>query len=313
MTEQAPHKTVLQQEAVAALAIVPDGIYVDATFGRGGHSRLILQHLNEEGRLFVLDRDPEAIEVANKLTEEDRRVISTHAPFSSLADTCQQHDVFGEVNGVLFDLGVSSPQLDDAERGFSFMRDGPLDMRMDTQSGQPASAWINSASEQDIANVLYQYGEERHSRRMARAVVTERNEQPITNTLRLAEIIKEANPSWEKDKHPATRAFQAIRIFINQEFEELQSALGQALDVMTSNGRLVAISFHSLEDRIVKRFIAEQASGDKYPRHLPIPADAIKPNLKKIGKAQKPSAEEISSNSRARSAVLRVAEKVGSQ
>lgn len=313
MTQQAPHKTVLQQEAVAALAIVPDGIYVDATFGRGGHSRLILQHLNEEGRLLVMDRDPEAIEEAIKLSDEDKRVISTHAPFSSLATTCQQHNVFGQVNGVLFDLGVSSPQLDNAERGFSFMRDGPLDMRMDTQSGQMASEWINSASEQDIADVLYRYGEERHSRRMAKAVVAERADQPITSTLRLAEIIKAANPAWEKDKHPATRAFQAIRIFINEELEEIESALQQAIDVMTDGGRLAAISFHSLEDRIVKRFIAEQASGDKYPRNLPIPAAEIKPNLKKIGKAQKPSAEELSTNPRSRSAVLRVAEKVGSE
>ncbi len=311
MTQQVPHKTVLQQEAVAALAIVPDGIYVDATFGRGGHSRLILQQLNEDGRLLVMDRDPEAIEEAIKLTEEDNRVISIHAPFSSLAATCQQHNVFGRVNGVLFDLGVSSPQLDNAERGFSFMRDGPLDMRMDTQSGQTASEWINSASEQDIADVLYRYGEERHSRRMAKAVVAERADQPITSTLRLAEIIKAANPAWEKDKHPATRAFQAIRIFINEELEELQSALQQALDVLTDGGRLAAISFHSLEDRIVKRFIAEQASGDKYPRHLPIPAAEIKPNLNRVGKAQKPESHELSTNPRARSAVLRVAEKVG--
>lgn len=312
MTQQAPHKSVLQEEAVAALAIVPNGIYVDATFGRGGHSRSILKQLGSQGRLLVLDRDVEAITEARKLANEDARVICAHTAFSDLAETCSQYDLLGEVNGVLFDLGVSSPQLDNPERGFSFLRDGPLDMRMNTVSGTTASEWVNSASEKEIADVLYRYGEERHSRRMAKAIVIERTETPITNTSRLAEIIKVANPAWEKDKHPATRAFQAIRIFINQELEEIENTLPQAVEILAEQGRLVVISFHSLEDRIVKHFIADQASGDHFPRDLPIPAAQLNPTLKKIGKAQKPSASEINNNPRARSAVLRVAMKSGS-
>ncbi len=309
MSEQAPHKTVLQEEAVSALAIIPDGIYVDATFGRGGHSRSILAQLNSNGRLLVLDKDLEAIAEAARLAEKDKRVIYAHTPFSRLSEICQHYDLAGKVNGVLFDLGVSSPQLDDPVRGFSFMRDGPLDMRMNTESGITAAQWISKATETEIADVLYHYGEERHSRRMARAVVKAREEAPITTTAQLAEIIKEANPAWERDKHPATRAFQGIRIFINEELDEIRSALQQAVDVLASGGRLVAISFHSLEDRIVKRYIAEQASGDRYPRGLPIPADQLKPVLRKIGKALKPAKAEIEMNPRARSAVLRVAEK----
>lgn len=311
MTQQAPHKTVLQEEAVSALAIIPDGIYVDATFGRGGHSRSILAQLNSNGRLLVLDKDVEAIAEATQLAEKDKRVIYAHTPFSRLFEICQQYGLVGRVNGVLFDLGVSSPQLDDPLRGFSFMRDGPLDMRMNTGSGITAAEWINKAAETEIADVLYHYGEEKHSRRMARAIVKARLEAPVTTTGQLAEIVKEANPAWERDKHPATRAFQAIRIFINEELDEIRIALQQAVDVLAIGGRMVVISFHSLEDRIVKRFIADQASGDRFPRGLPIPADQLKPVLRKIGGAGKPSKNEIDLNPRARSAVLRVAEKIG--
>lgn len=311
MTQQAPHKTVLQEEAVSALAIIPDGIYVDATFGRGGHSRSILAQLNASGSLLVLDKDVEAIAEAIRLAEKDKRVIYAHTPFSRLLEICQQYDLAGKVNGVLFDLGVSSPQLDDPDRGFSFMRDGPLDMRMNTETGITAAEWVNKAAEAEIADVLYHYGEEKHSRRMARAIVKARQEAPITTTARLAEIVKEANPAWERDKHPATRAFQAIRIYINEELDEIRLALQQAIDVLAIGGRMAVISFHSLEDRIVKRFIAEQARGDRYPRGLPIPADQLNPVLRKVGGAEKPSKTEIESNPRARSAVLRVAEKIG--
>ena len=217
MTGESAHETVLIAEAVDALSIVEDGIYVDATFGRGGHSRPILEHLGAAGRLIVFDKDPEAIEVAINIREKDERLQVAHAPFGDIEAQLNDFGVKDGVDGILFDLGVSSPQLDNAERGFSFLRDGPLDMRMDPTAGQSAEEWINSAEEKEIADVLYQYGEERHSRRMARRVILERAEKRITTTGELAEIIKEANPAWERDKHPATRAFQGIRIFINDE------------------------------------------------------------------------------------------------
>lgn len=310
MTGESAHETVLMQEAVDALAIRADGCYVDATFGRGGHSRLILQALGAEGRLIVFDRDPEAIEVARQMQQADRRVQIAHAPFGEIKAQLKAIDVGQGVDGILFDLGVSSPQLDDAARGFSFLRDGPLDMRMDPAAGQSAEQWINSAGESEIADVLYRFGEERHSRRMARRVVLERAEQRITTTARLAEIIKEANPAWERDKHPATRAFQGIRIFINDELGELGRGLEQSLEMLTVGGRLVVISFHSLEDRMVKRFIAQQARGDNFPRDLPVSQAMLNPRLKSIGKKAKASALEVDKNPRARSAVMRVAEKI---
>ena len=304
------HETVLRKEAVDALLVQPDGTYIDATFGRGGHSAAILERLGPNGRLFVIDRDPEAIATARKLQAEDSRVHVTHGAFSELREAAEQAGIVGQVRGILFDLGVSSPQLDQAERGFSFMRDGPLDMRMDPTQGISAADWINSASEQEIADVLYQFGEERHSRRMARRVVQERQQGKITRTGQLAEIIKEANPSWEKDKHPATRAFQGIRIFINSEFDEISKGLEQALEVLAKGGRLVVISFHSLEDRMVKKFIAVQTKGDNFPRDLPVSQDMLNPTLKAIGKALKPGPDEVRKNPRARSAVMRVAEKI---
>lgn len=304
------HETVLKKEAVDALLIQADGIYIDATFGRGGHSAAILQQLGPEGRLFVIDRDPEAIAAAEELRAVDKRVHVTHGAFGELQRAAEQAGIEGKALGVLFDLGVSSPQLDQAERGFSFMRDGPLDMRMDPTQGVSAAEWINTAKEQEIADVFYRLGEERHSRRMARRIVEERQKAAITSTGRLAEIVKEANPAWEKDKHPATRAFQGLRIFINSEFEEISNGLEQALAVLAVGGRLVVISFHSLEDRIVKKFIAVQTKGDNFPRDLPVPQEMLNPRLITMGKAVKPGADEVRENPRARSAIMRVAEKI---
>lgn len=310
MNTSATHETVLQEQAVASLSVMADGCYVDGTFGRGGHSREILRHLGPAGRLLVFDKDPEAIAIAEQIQQSDHRLSVTHGPFSQLQQTAREASLNGKINGVLFDLGVSSPQLDDAGRGFSFMHDGPLDMRMNPEEGISAREWINSASQEEIADVLYQYGEERHSRRMARRIVELRKEEPITRTAQLAEIIKHANPAWEKDKHPATRAFQGIRIFINGEFDELAKGLEQALAVLAVGGRLVVISFHSLEDRIVKKFIALQTKGDNFPRGLPVTQDMLNPKLKSLGKAIRPSHEEVARNPRARSAVMRVAEKI---
>jgi 16S rRNA (cytosine1402-N4)-methyltransferase len=257
---------------------------------------------------LVCDRDPEAIQVAKQLAETDSRVTVIDSAFSEMQIAIEKEGLLGAVNGILFDLGVSSPQLDEARRGFSFMRDGPLDMRMNPDAGISAAQWINSAKEKEIADVIYQYGEERHSRRMAKWIVAERAESAITTTGRLAEIIKAANPAWEKDKHPATRAFQAIRIFINDEFAEIEAALSQSIECIAIGGRLVVISFHSLEDRIVKKFISLQTKGDGFPRDLPIMSSQLSPKLRAIGKATKASVLEVRKNPRARSAVLRVAE-----
>lgn len=304
------HKTVLAEEAVSALNIQSAGFYIDATFGRGGHSRAILNELGVEGHLLALDRDPEAIEAAQQLATQDLRLAVGRTRFGQMENVIAAQELQGKLNGVLFDLGVSSPQLDDAERGFSFMRDGPLDMRMDGDSGQSAAEWVNTATQEEIADVLYQFGEERHSRRIARAIVHARKELKITRTLQLAEIVKTAHPAWERDKHPATRAFQAIRIHVNDELGELKKALAVAVNNLAIGGRLVVISFHSLEDRMVKQFIDDCSRGDKYPRGLPIKAEQLTPTLKKIGKQIKPSIKEVAENPRARSAVMRVAEKL---
>jgi len=310
MSGKSSHETVLISEAIDALSICEGGCYVDATFGRGGHSRLILENLGAKGSLIIFDKDPEAIEVATQIREKDERLQIAHAPFGEIEMQLTARGLNDGVDGILFDLGVSSPQLDNAERGFSFLRDGPLDMRMNPETGQSAEQWINSAGESEIADVLYQYGEERHSRRMARRVILERAEKRITRTSELAEMIKEANPAWERDKHPATRAFQGIRIFINDELGELERGLEQALKMLKVGGRLVVISFHSLEDRMVKRFIAKQAKGDSYPRGLPIQQDMLSPKLSPVGKRIKASAFEVDRNARSRSAVMRVAEKI---
>lgn len=315
------HYPVLLQESVAAIleSDLPgrksksaNGIYIDGTYGRGGHSRAILAELSSDGKLLAFDKDPEAIVSANELAVMDSRFRIHHGSFAEMSAALLQTQWEQQVDGILLDLGVSSPQLDNPDRGFSFLQEGPLDMRMNTAQTLSAADWINSADEQQIARVLWEFGEERFSRRIARAIVEERNREPITGTGRLAEIVKRANPRWEKDKHPATRAFQAIRIFINQELDDLQVTLESALEILKPGGRLVVISFHSLEDRIVKRFFKLAAKGPVLPKEVMVTSDMWQPKLKVIGKAVKAGSAELSRNNRSRSAVMRVAEKIGS-
>ena len=309
MTES-QHITVLLNEAVAALVTDASGFYVDGTFGRGGHSALVMQQLSADGRLLGIDKDLAAIATANARFANDPRFAIAHGSFAELAQLVEERGMTGKVAGVLLDLGVSSPQLDEAERGFSFMQDGPLDMRMDQTRGQSAADWVNTASEDDIIWVFREYGEERFAKRMARAIIAERQKSPFTRTKHLAEVIKEANPAWEKGKHPATRAFQAIRIQVNNELIDLDSVLEQALAVLAPGGRLVVISFHSLEDRTVKRFIRRQELGDPVPKGLPIRDDQLNKRMRSLGKAIKASDAEVNANVRSRSAVMRVAEKL---
>ncbi len=304
------HRSVMLKEAIAGLALKANGIYIDATFGRGGHSREILSRLDANGRLFVIDKDPEAIAIAKELFGNDKRVFVKQGSFTLLRTLANEYELTGKVNGILLDLGVSSPQLDEAVRGFSFLRDGPLDMRMDNTRGIDAKTWINQAKSSEMAQVFKEYGEERFAKRIANAIVTARKEQTISTTKQLADIVSRANPAWEKHKNPATRVFQAIRIFINQELDDLKAALPQCLDVLTENGRLAVISFHSLEDRIVKQFLQKQNKGDDFPIGLPVTQQQLKPRVRVIGKAIKASVEEIEQNPRARSAVLRIAEKI---
>ncbi len=310
MNTQQSHVTVLLNEAVSALNIRSNGKYVDATYGRGGHSQRILAQLDAEGQLLAIDKDPQAIEHGQQVAQQDARFTIEHGSFASLEKIILQHGWHGEVDGILIDLGVSSPQLDDAKRGFSFQTDGPLDMRMDTSSGISAAQWIATAKEEDIANVLYEYGEERFSRRIARAIITARQQQPIHTTKQLSAIVAAANPKWEKHKDPATRSFQAIRIYINNELDDLKECLKQAVSVLKSGGRLVVISFHSLEDRIVKSFIREMEKGNDLPLDLPVAHVDVISILRHIGKAVKPANMEIENNPRARSAIMRIAEKV---
>ena len=301
---QTEHVSVLLAESVSALSVRADGSYLDGTFGRGGHSREILSLLSPSGQLIAVDKDPAAETSAQALADDSRFrfVAGSFADISSVV-------LDGSLDGILLDLGVSSPQLDDATRGFGFNGDGPLDMRMDTRSGMTAAEWIASASEQEIGDVIKTYGEERFAKRMASAIVKVRVETPITGTRQLASIIAEANPKWEPNKHPATRAFQAIRIFINRELEDLELALSSMVDKLVIGGRLVVISFHSLEDRIVKRFMRDQARGIQLPRHVPVVDSDAGKTLNLIGKAVKPSDEEVARNPRSRSAVMRVAER----
>lgn len=310
MSTEQEHDAVLLNEAVEALVIDPNGIYIDCTFGRGGHSRAILSHLSEKGRLIGFDKDLQAIAVGEQLQLEDDRFSIVHESFSLLEQEVSKHGWVGEVTGVLMDLGVSSPQLDQAERGFSFMQDGPLDMRMDTTRGQTAEQWIANTDEEDMVWTFKSFGEERYAKRIARAIVEKRAKAPITRTKQLADIISEAHPRWEKHKHPATRCFQAIRIAVNRELDDLKDTLEQALNVLKVGGRLVAISFHSLEDRIVKQFIQKQAEGQNFPAGLPITEDMINRRMKKVGKFTKAGDSELERNIRARSAVMRVAEKL---
>jgi 16S rRNA (cytosine1402-N4)-methyltransferase len=304
------HDSVLLQASIEALKIDPAGIYIDATFGRGGHSRHILHALDERGRLLAIDRDPDAVACAERMFAGDERFQIVQESFAMLAEVSEQAGLMGRVNGILLDLGVSSPQLDQAGRGFSFTKDGPLDMRMDPGSGHSAAEWLAQAEMKEIAEVLKSYGEERHAKRIARAIVESRELAPIRTTLQLAEIVSKANPAWEKSKHPATRSFQGIRIFINGELEALERVLQSVIDVLAVGGRLAVISFHSLEDRMVKRFMREQAKGDRFPPGVPVTQESLQPRLCLVGKAVRPGADETAANPRARSAVLRVAERL---
>ena len=304
------HRPVLLDEAIDGLAIKADGLYVDGTFGRGGHSRAILNKLNENGCLLAIDKDPAAIATAEKDFVGDQRFVLRQGSFAMLGDFVKELGWNGKVDGILLDLGVSSPQLDTAERGFSFQQDGPLDMRMNPEQGISAAQWLAEADDKEIAQVLKEYGEERFAKRIARKIVETRVESPLQTTRQLAKLIAEASPTKEKGKDPATRSFQAIRIFINQELDDLKHCLPQTLDALTPGGRLAVISFHSLEDRIVKRFIREQVKGDDFPPDLPVTQEQLKPKMKSIGKAVRASDAELDVNPRARSAVLRVAEKL---
>ena len=301
---QAEHVSVLLAESVSALSVRADGSYLDGTFGRGGHSKEILSRLSSSGKLIAVDKDPAAEASALSLAN-DTRFQFEPGSFADISRIVTDNSL----DGILLDLGVSSPQLDDAQRGFGFSGDGPLDMRMDTRTGMTAAQWLASAPEQDIADVIKTYGEERFGKRMAAAIVRVRAETPITSTRQLANIIAEANPKWEPHKHPATRAFQAIRIFINRELEDLELALECMVDKLVVGGRLVVISFHSLEDRIVKRFMRDQARGIQLPRHVPVVDSDAGKTLNLVGKAMKPSNEEIARNPRSRSAVMRIAER----
>ena len=312
MTSSFRHITVLLDEAVEALAVRADGCYMDGTFGRGGHSRLILERLGPEGRLLGFDKDPLAIATGNALAAEDGRFVVVQRSFADLGEEAAARGLVGKVDGLLLDLGVSSPQLDDAERGFSFLNDGPLDMRMNPDAGISAAQFIASASADEIARVFKEYGEERFAKRMARAVVERRELKPFERTADLAQVLTDANPAWEKGKNPATRAFQGLRIHVNNELGDLERGLDVALETLAVGGRLVVISFHSLEDRIVKQFMKRQAKGeaDNLPRDLPIIPKAFEPRLKLLGKPIYAGEAELKANPRSRSAVMRVAEKL---
>lgn len=309
------HKPVLLREAVDALAIKPDGAYVDATFGRGGHSRLILSRLGEHGRLIALDRDPAAVEAAQAVT--DPRFCIQHGSFSQMQQIVKTLGV-AQVDGVLLDLGVSSPQLEEVSRGFSFRDSGPLDMRMDTSAGQTAAGWLATVSEAELAQVIREFGEERFARPIARAIVASGAQQPIATTGQLASIVAATVRSRQRErehgKHPATRTFQAIRIYLNRELDELAQVLPQCVDMLKPGGRLVVISFHSLEDRMVKQFMRKAANADELPRGVPMREAELKKfsrqTLRVIGRAIQPGADEVAENVRARSAVMRVAEKI---
>ena len=304
------HVPVLLDEVVRALNVKPQGIYVDATYGRGGHARAILQQLGSSGRLIAMDRDPQAVAHARREFASEQRLHVHHASFAMLTSILEHEGVMGQVDGLLFDLGVSSPQLDQAARGFSFRTEGPLDMRMDTARGESAAQWLARASTEEIAQVLRDLGEERFARRIARTIVQARLQQSITTTTQLAQLVAAAVPTREPGQHPATRTFQAIRIHINRELEELDQALPQAFDSLAPSGRLAVISFHSLEDSRVKRFFAREARGADVPPGLPVRAAEMHARMRIVGKAIRASASEIARNPRARSATLRVAERI---
>jgi 16S rRNA (cytosine1402-N4)-methyltransferase len=306
----AEHTPVLRDEVLASLAIRPDGCYCDATFGRGGHVAAILGALGPGGRVVAIDRDPDAIRAGSERFAGESRLTLVRGSFGPLEERVRSAGVEGKLDGVLLDLGVSSPQLDEAGRGFSFMQDGPLDMRMDNEAGQSAAQWLAKAGEREISDILRELGEERFARRIARAIVAARAEGPIERTGQLAAIVAAAVPTREPGKHPATRSFQAIRIHVNRELEQLEQALPQAVGLLAPGGRLCVISFHSLEDRIVKRFIRREQLGDPVYAGLPSVPPHARPRLQRIGGAVHASDAEVAANPRARSAVLRVAERV---
>jgi 16S rRNA (cytosine1402-N4)-methyltransferase len=304
------HDTVLLHEAVEALVGNPAGVYVDGTFGRGGHSREILRHLGPTGRLIAIDKDEEAEREARVLATEDDRFAFERASFAELPSILSRLGV-DAIDGILLDLGVSSPQLDVAERGFSFLRDGPLDMRMDRSRGESAAEWLQRAEVSEIESVLREYGEERFARRIAAAIVRAREESPITRTAQLAAVVSEAHPRWEKHHHPATRSFQAIRIRVNRELDDLDDLLEAALPLLRAGARLVVISFHSLEDRRVKQYLRRMSRPPQLPRGIPLrDSETARPPLRLLGKARRAGAEEIAANPRARSAIMRCAERV---
>ncbi len=304
------HVPVLLDPVLEGLNIRPGGRYVDGTFGRGGHSSAILKQLDTEGRLLAIDRDPQAIAQVDEALINDRRFELIHGEFAELRDYAVEREILGKVDGLLLDLGVSSPQLDEAERGFSFQSDGPLDMRMDPGSGQSAAEWLAQVDEKDLKKVLAQLGEERFAGRIAKAIVSERGLNPIRTTKELADLIKAVVPARGQRKNPATKSFQAIRIFINRELEQLEQALATCLDVLAPGGRLCVISFHSLEDRRVKRFMRTASQEPVQFRGLPDIPEEFRPRLKLMGKAVTASEEEIAANVRARSARLRIAERL---
>jgi 16S rRNA (cytosine1402-N4)-methyltransferase len=306
------HESVLLQESVSALKIDAGGIYVDGTFGRGGHSSAILEQLGPDGILIAFDKDPSAIEFAALQFANDARLVLHHGSFAEIGEVVARLGKSGMVGGILLDLGVSSPQLDEPGRGFSFLRDGPLDMRMDTSRGESAAAWLNRAESHEIRDVLRKYGEENFAALIARNIVEVRGAKPFTTTLQLANLVSAVIPdrAKERGKHPATRTFQAIRIFINQELQDLECLLQKVSGILKEGGRLVVISFHSLEDRIVKQFIRGEEQGPRLPRNIPITTIARGPHLVSVGKAVRASAEEVERNARSRSAIMRIAEKV---
>jgi len=304
------HQSVLLREAIEALQLKPGGVYVDGTYGRGGHSQMILKQLSSDGRLLVVDKDPAAIACAEQAMGSDPRTYIYRGSFAEIGKALSETDWNRKADGILLDLGVSSPQLDDAARGFSFRQEGPLDMRMDPEQGESAAQWLAHEDEQEIAHVLKEYGEERFSKRIARAIVKAREETPIDTTQQLAAIVAAAVPTREKGKDPSTRTFQAIRIYINHELDDLKACLEQSVELLATGGRLVVISFHSLEDRIVKRFIRKQVQGEQLPPDLPITHIQVNAKLRSVGKPVKAGNDEIKNNPRARSAIMRIAERV---
>ena len=303
------HSAVLSEQAVNGLNVRSDGRYVDCTFGRGGHSRLILAQLGKTGRLLALDRDPQAVDAGGEI--DDARFCILHGRFGRLAELAARAGIT-RADGILLDLGVSSPQLDDPARGFSFRHDAPLDMRMDPGGGLTAAEWLAAAPEQEIREVIKNYGEERFAKQIAAAIVAARSRGPVATTRQLAALVADAVPTREPQQNPATRTFQALRIHVNQELEELSLALPQCMELLAPAGRLVVISFHSLEDRIVKRFLRDNARADRLPPRLPVRArDLPQPDLRLVGRQVRASAAEIAANPRARSAVMRIAERIG--